>query len=93
MMRISGQPIVHDTMHMRCCGKPMVGKILWIIGFISFAGGVIAFWQGGEWWGVSVMTWYWTALVAGVLAMGPKAKHGWCGCGTCSGLTNATPKQ
>lgn len=49
-------------------------------------GGLLALWRGGEFYAVSYMTWYWTALVGGVLAMGVRSKHGWCGCGTCSGM-------
>lgn len=77
--------MVHDKMHMGCCWKPMGGKVLWVLSFLSFVGGLLALWRGGEFYGVSAMTWYWTALVGGVLSLGLKAKHGWCGCGTCSG--------
>lgn len=76
--------MVHDKMHMRCCWKPMVGKVLWIFGLVSFLAGLFGYWQGGTFWGVSVMTWYWNALVAGVLAQGVRSKHGWCGCGICT---------
>lgn len=76
--------MTHDTMHMGCCWKPMGGKALWVFAFLSFIGGLLAFWQGGLFWDVSVMTWYWTALVGGVLALGLKGKHGGCGgCGSC----------
>lgn len=78
--------VVHDKMHLRCCWKPMIGKILWIFAFLSLLGGLLALWRGGEFYNVSVMTWYWNALVGGVLALGVKGHHGWCGCGKCSGL-------
>lgn len=73
----------HDKMHWRCCWHPMLGKALWIGGILSFVGGVVALWQGGEFYSVSYMTWYWTALVAGVLAAGKGKSHGCCGAGSC----------
>lgn len=61
----------------------MLGKVLWVAGLLSFVGGVVALWLGGEFYGVSFMTWYWTALVAGVLAAGKGKSHGCCGTGSC----------
>lgn len=72
----------HDKMHWRCCWKPVLGKALWVGGVLSFLGGLLAYWQGGEFYGVSGMTWYWTALVAGVLAGGIRG-HGGYHCGAC----------
>jgi len=74
-------------MHVGCCWKPMAGKLLWLLSFVSFLGGLFALYLGGEFWNVSVMTWYWTALVGGVLSFGLKGKHGWCRCGTCGGMS------
>ena len=55
---------------------PMSGKVLWIIGLLAFIGGFVALWRGGEFYGIAWMTWYWTALVTGVLALGAKmSKH------------------
>lgn len=62
----------HDRMHWGCCWMPMAGKALWILGFLSLLGGLIALWRGGEFWSVSYVTWYWNALVGGVLAIGAK---------------------
>ncbi|MBI2640143.1 MAG: hypothetical protein HYW90_04645 [Candidatus Sungbacteria bacterium] len=76
----------HYKMHWRCCWRSILGKIIWIASLLSFMGGLLALWRGGEFYAVSYMTWYWTALVGGVLAMGVRSKHGWCGCGTCSGM-------
>jgi len=53
----------------------MGGKILWLAAFLSFVGGLVALWRGGEFYGVSYMTWYWTAIVGGVLSLGAKG-HG-----------------
>lgn len=62
----------HDKIHWNCCWKPMGGKVLWLAAFLSFLGGLVALWRGGEFSGVNYMTWYWTALVGGVLALGAK---------------------
>jgi len=68
----------HDKMHWGCCGKPMLGKALWVASFLALVGGLLALWQGGEFLSVSVMTWYWNALVGGVLALGAKmSQHHW----------------
>lgn len=69
-------------MHWHCCWRPMLGVLLWVAGLVSFVGGVVALWQGGEFYGVNYMTWYWTALVSGVLAAGKKGGRG---CGGCCG--------
>ncbi len=75
-MMNSGQ---HDRMHWGCCWMALAGKGLWILSFLALLGGLAAFWRGGEFYGVSVMTWYWNALVGGVLAVGAKlSKHHWC---------------
>lgn len=74
----------HGKMHWGCCWRPMLGVALWVVGFLSFVGGVVALWQGGEFYGINYMTWYWTALVSGVLAAGKKG-HGGCGGGSCCG--------
>ncbi len=77
MMEMAQGP--HDKMHWGCCWMPFLGKALWILSFLALIGGLIAFWRGGEFYGVSAMTWYWNALVGGVLALGAKAsKHHWC---------------
>mgnify|MGYP001617166196 FL=1 len=69
----------HDKMHWGCCWMPVLGKALWALSFLAFLGGLAAFLRGGEFYGVSVMTWYWNALVGGVLSLGAKAsKHHWC---------------
>jgi hypothetical protein len=69
----------HDKMHWGCCWMPIMGKGLWILSFLALLGGLLANWQGGEFMNVSVMTWYWNALVGGVLAGGAKsAYHHWC---------------
>lgn len=60
----------------------IAGMILWKLGIVFFLGGLVALWQGGEFWGVSFGTWYWTALVSGVLAVGAKGKRHNC-CGDC----------
>ena len=66
-------------MHWGCCGAVMLGKGLWFLSLLALIGGLLAYWQGGEFYSVSVMTWYWNALVGGVLALGAKAsKHHWC---------------
>ena len=72
----------HDKMHWNCCWHPASGKGLWVIGVLSFLGGIFALWQGGEFWGVSYQTWYWTALVSGVLSAGARMRkpHA-CACG------------
>jgi len=68
----------HDKMHWRCCWMPVGGKILWILSFLALVGGLLALWRGGEFYGIAVMTWYWNALVGGVLALGAKsAGHHW----------------
>lgn len=68
----------HDKMHWGCCWMPMLGKGLWVLSFLALVGGLLALWRGGEFMGVSVMTWYWNALVGGVLALGAKmSKHHW----------------
>ena len=64
----------HDRMHWSCCWKPMGGKILWILSLLAFLGGLTALWRGGEFYGVNFTTWYWTALVGGVLALGAKGR-------------------
>ncbi len=57
---------------------PVGGKILWILSFLALVGGLLALWRGGEFYGIAVMTWYWNALVGGVLALGAKsAGHHW----------------
>ncbi|QQG45385.1 MAG: hypothetical protein HYW89_00390 [Candidatus Sungiibacteriota bacterium] len=79
------QGIMHDKWHMKCCSKPMLGKILWGLAFFALIGGLIAYLRSGEFLGVTVTTWYWNALVGGVLALGLKKHHGQYGCGTCGG--------
>lgn len=76
----------HEKMHWRCCWKPMLNKALWVIGLLSFVSGIVALWQGGEYYGVNYMTWYWTALVAGVLSCGVRKGHGCGGCGGTCGM-------
>ena len=79
----------HDKIHWRCCWKPGGGMLLWWASLLVFLGGLLALRQGGEFLSVSYQTWYWTALVGGVLASGLRARHGWCGCGACTGLGGA----
>ena len=69
----------HESMHWRCCWGSRSGKGFWVLGALSFLAGVIALWQGGEFWGISYQTWYWTALVSGVLSAGAKGKRHCCG--------------
>lgn len=80
----------HSKMHWGCCGRWVVGMILWKLALLSFLGGIIAFWRGGEFYSISVMTWYWTALVGGVLALGKKGSGCGCGGGCCSNGTCGT---
>lgn len=70
MMNMDKGP--HTPMHWGCCWLPMLGVLLWVFGLLAFLGGLLALWQGGEFLGVAVVTWYWNALVAGVLAVGAK---------------------
>lgn len=62
----------HDKWHWNCCGKPVLAKLLWWFGFLSLLGGLLAYWQGGQFLNISVPTWYWNALVGGVLAISLK---------------------
>lgn len=62
----------HGTMHWSCCWGPWLGKILWWVAFLSLVGGLLAYWRGGQFMNVTVPTWYWNALVGGVLALGAK---------------------
>ncbi|MBI4120608.1 MAG: hypothetical protein HY454_04050 [Parcubacteria group bacterium] len=71
MMDTAGQG-QHDKMHWGCCWMPALGKILWVLGLLSLLGGLTALARGGEFYGVSYATWYWNALVGGVLALGAK---------------------
>ncbi|MEK9148114.1 MAG: hypothetical protein AAB650_01630 [Patescibacteria group bacterium] len=58
---------------------PWAGRGLWILSFLALIGGLVALARGGEFYGVAYLTWYWNALVGGVLALGAKAsKHHWC---------------
>lgn len=69
----------HDKMHWGCCWAWLLGKVLWWAAFLALIGGLAALWSGGEFYGVTVMTWYWNALVGGVLALGAKAsRHHYC---------------
>ena len=85
MMEMHSHNVQHDKWHMHCCWKPVVGKILWAGAFLSFVGGFLAFWYGGTFLNISWTTWYWTALVGGVLAAGIRGYHSWCGCDMCHG--------
>lgn len=71
----SNSGTAHDKLHWNCCWKQMGGKALWLAALLSFLGGIAALWRGGEFAGVSYMTWYWTALVGGVLALGVRGHH------------------
>ena len=70
----------HDKMHWGCCLRPLLGKLLWVVA--AFA--LIAAWLSGStgaFWGREAMTWYWDALVLGVLALGLRGhgcRHKWC---------------
>ena len=68
----------HDKAHWRCCWKPMLGMVLWKYGLLCLIFGLLALFQGGEFLRISVMTWYWNALVGGVLALGAKSSHSMC---------------
>ncbi len=69
----------HDKLHWGCCWMPWAGRGLWILSFLALIGGLVALARGGEFYGVAYLTWYWNALVGGVLALGAKAsKHHWC---------------
>jgi hypothetical protein len=64
----------HDKMHWGCCGKPQLAKFFWLLAFGSLLGAWFS--RGGIWWGWDVLTWYWNALVLGVLGIGLKMlKH------------------
>ncbi|OGF64801.1 hypothetical protein A2661_01830 [Candidatus Giovannonibacteria bacterium RIFCSPHIGHO2_01_FULL_45_24] len=49
-----------------------LSMVLWIVAVLMYLGGLLAYWQGGEFWSVSGMTWYWNALIVGVLVLGAK---------------------
>jgi len=69
----------YDKMHWGCCWMPFFGKFLWVLSLLALVGGLIALWRGiGEFWGVSYQTWYWNALVGGVLALGAKVSKRHC---------------
>ena len=72
MLMDTAQEGQHDQMHWGCCWMPVFGKVLWIAAFLSLVGGLLALWRGGEFVGIAVQTWYWNALVGGVLAIGAK---------------------
>ncbi len=66
-------------MHWGCCWALVLGRGLWWLSLLALIGGLVALWQGGELYGVSHVTWYWNALVGGVLALGAKAsRHHYC---------------
>ncbi len=79
------QSQTHDKMHWHCCWMPMMSKLLWVLGLLDLIAGGIAYWKGGEFYGIAGQTWLWFALVKGVLATGAKGKgHHGCG-GSCGG--------
>lgn len=52
--------------------KKKVSMALWVIAFLMYLGGLMAMYSGGSFMNVSYMTWYWNALVLGVLVIGLK---------------------
>lgn len=48
------------------------GIALWSLAALSWLGGFAGLYQGGEFMAVRWETWYWNALVLGVLAIGAK---------------------
>lgn len=70
MMNMDKGP--HDRVHWGCCWMPLAGKVLWVLALLDFIAALGALWLGGELYGISVQTWYWLALIKGVLAIGAK---------------------
>jgi len=83
---MNGNHCSHDKMHWGCCWAPAGGKGFWIFGVLAFVAGVFALWQGGEFWGIHYQTWYWTALVSGVLSAGGRR-------GRCSSCASDSEKR
>ena len=76
-------------MHWRCCWRPVLGIILWVLSALSVIFAWIAVGKQTTVLGYPDLLWYWNALVLGVLAIPMKAKSGWCrshgeGCGHCN---------
>ena len=44
----------------------------WVVAALMYLGGLLAMGMGGELLSVNYMTWYWNALVLGVLVLGIK---------------------
>ena len=47
-------------------------KAGWALSALVYLGGLLAMWMGGEFLSVSYMSWYWNALVLGILTIGVK---------------------
>lgn len=53
-------------------GVKKLGMLLWLLAALAYIGGLVSLAWGSDFLGVHYMTWYWNALVAGVLAVGVK---------------------
>ncbi|OGF65644.1 hypothetical protein A2757_02720 [Candidatus Giovannonibacteria bacterium RIFCSPHIGHO2_01_FULL_48_47] len=49
-----------------------VGMLGWIFASLMYLGGLVSMALGSEFLNVNYMTWYWNALVLGVLVLGSK---------------------
>jgi hypothetical protein len=49
-----------------------VSMILWVIAALMYVGGFLALASGSEFLSVNWQTWFWNALVLGVLVLGVK---------------------
>lgn len=53
-------------------GMKKLGMLLWLAAALMYLGGLLSMARGGEFLNVHYMTWYWNALVVGILAVGVK---------------------
>lgn len=53
-------------------GIKKLGMLGWIVAVLMYLGGLLSMWMGGSFLNVNYMTWYWNALVLGVLVLGIK---------------------
>jgi len=49
-----------------------LGMLLWLLAALAYIGGLVSLAGGSDFLSVNYMTWYWNALVIGVLALGAK---------------------
>lgn len=49
-----------------------LGMAGWGVALLMWLGGLLSMWMGGSFMNVNYMTWYWNALVLGVLTIGVK---------------------